>query len=118
MAVLYTEFDKSNWVYQPSYVRWNHAHRAPRRSLRFNQEIGMMYADLNNIFNKMNSVIDQYDTIQDVLLDGEDFDGISVDWEAEEPATLATVPLSISGLHDMAVRVERLRNRVRDAEDN
>lgn len=112
MTVTYSDVNTSNYIYQPSYVRWRHYYRSPRSSLRVNQEISMMYYDMNNINNRNIDTRQRQDMYSDVILYGGEIDGVEFDFTDEEPATLSTEQLTIVGLEEIGERIESLRSRV------
>jgi predicted RNA-binding protein associated with RNAse of E/G family len=116
MATLYSEIDKSDWYYQPNFVRFRHRYRGVRESYKINTEITQYYYDIRKIFNESESIRDDLDTYSDIILNGGTIDGC-VYYEVLS-ATPIESNLELIGLSELAIRTEKLRNRTKILERN
>jgi hypothetical protein len=116
MAILYSEIDKTDWYYEPNFVRMRHRYRGIRESYKTNTEITQYYYDIRNIFNKAESTRDDLDDYTEKLIEGGSVDGCEYYWS--EGATPVLGEVNLLGIDELASRIDKLRNRVKMLERN
>lgn len=114
MAVLYNTIDKRNWVYQPNFTRWRHRWRGVRESLKINTEISQFYYDATRLNTRVDEVNTQLAETIDLIDNGGSVEGVNFQWDTD--ATPNIEKLELPGMKEVALRAEKLRNRIRNLE--
>jgi len=113
-GVFYSRLDKKGWLHQPSFVRRRHRYRGHRESLKINQEIDSLYADMSYLDMELTEAENNLDTYVSNILNGVTHTGITYTDEDATPVDFEVTILSIDTLAaNMAAleqRIERLEN--------
>lgn len=115
MSKTYDLRDIRYWVYQPNLVRWRHRFRGVRESLKFNQEIGQYYFDINNARTKMEDVESTQRDNVDLVLDGGTVEDVSI---MIDDATPSVEDMILPGFESLSGTFARIHNRIRSLERN
>ena len=115
MPVLYRTIDKRNWTHQPQLTRWRHRWRGNRESLKVNTEINQTFYDLTRLNTRAETVDSTLETNRDTIRDGGYLGGIDFQWASDATPTIE--PVFLPGMDDVTTRIELLRKRIRDLED-
>ncbi len=109
MAYLYDEYERDYWVYQPAFVRSRHIFRGPRDSFKINQEIQQTLFDLNRLNVQYDDTLELYDDYTALLEDGTDsLEDLEVNWQDDDVEEV----VSLIGLNDLSMLLERIRDRI------
>lgn len=120
MAYTYDEYDRSNWVYQPTMTRSRQRFRGPRESQKINQEIQQAFCDigkLHSLHAEVKAVLDDYVE----MIDSDQFTGfisgdLNIDVYNAVEDELVTLLLFYGTivmwevLNDMSYRIKRLES--------
>jgi len=115
MAVVYSEVDKSDRIYQPTSVRWRHRYRGPRDSLKTNTHIAQFYYDTNRL-NRLHTITHN-GTVEYVNLisNGGTVSGLEYLWSQD--ATPMEEQVVVESITDFASRLDKLKTRIRNLEN-
>lgn len=101
------------WIQAPGLVRRRAKFRAPRESLKTNQEISELRYDLWRLQNDSERIETEFIERSDALIDGGVVDNLSGYWTEDATPTLEQITLP--GVKELQYRVESLRNRITKA---
>lgn len=107
MALFYDEVDKKKWIYQPNFSRSRQRYRGNRESAKINLEISQFVFDINNIYNKINALLQSSMRYSAYITRGASIDDTQYSGTGDN---------EMMGLLQMASEVEDLKNRIQEME--
>jgi hypothetical protein len=106
MPNLYSNIDKSSWVYAPNFGRSRAKYRGVRESYKFNTEIYQILYDFRKLYEKFDSLDTVFSLNLNTIENGSTLSATYV-WR-----NVAESPMTLPGVNDLALRISQLKHRV------
>lgn len=110
MTELYAAINKDEWIYAPAFVRQRHRYRGQRESIKMNSEISGLRLDVSRLYEKYQTLHDRtLEYLQNCVNGG----SVSAKFYFADDPVPALNPFAFSGVNDISLRIDMLRQRMR-----
>jgi hypothetical protein len=106
MPSLYSDVDRSSWVYAPNFIRSRARYRGSRESYYLNREIMQLTYDFRRLYEKFDILDTTLSIDLEKIATGGAINATYV-WDTDTAKSFV-----FNGLDDLSLRISRLKQRV------